>query len=328
MLGDGVLSKRTIFCMAISLLLFVAAIQADADSSSLFRIAETVQPVKNNNVRMVEEKVDIQVYGGWSVVRCEFVFRNESGKEQAVLMGFPASMIGIEDGEIDETTRLRDFKIYDDGVEKEAKLEKAQDESAEADGIAEWYTWDIHFQGGEERKIVNTYRTQNYDAPWGRSTGYILKTGAPWKGTIGKAVITFELMDIAPSNIYADNTSPKGYRTDKNKVIWEMEDFEPTENIYLEMSGYQSIYNIVNWRNEDKFRNERKQIEQAELLFMNGNEKESLNQINLLLQQGIYAEELYFCLLNYYHKQGDIDGFIRTLKDEMQNHIGFGFYWL
>lgn len=143
--------------------------------------------MQNNNVRMIEEKVDIQVYGGWSVVRCEFIFKNESSREQEVLMGFHASMIGVEDRMIDETTRLGNFKVFDNGVEKEAALEKAGGESTEADRIEEWYTWNIHFQGGEERKIVNTYKTQSYNAPWGRHTGYILRTGAPWKGTIGKA---------------------------------------------------------------------------------------------------------------------------------------------
>lgn len=311
------LNKKAVICMIITILIFIPAMYVNSDSSSLFRVAETVQPIQNNNVSMVEEKVDIQVYGGWSVARCEFLFRNESQEEQKVLMGFPASLIG-EGWEIDNTTKLSDFRTYDEGVEKEAKLEKAGDESIEPGGIAEWYTWDVQFQGGEERKIVNTYKTKNYDAPWGRHTGYILKTGAPWKGNIGKAVITFELMDIAPSNIYEEYTSPKGYKIDKNKIIWEMEDFEPSEDIIIEMSGYMSIYDLIHMRDEEKSMNVRKQIEQSRLLFMNGNEEESLKQINQLLQQGIYAEELYFCLLNYYHKQGDIDGFIRILEDEIQ----------
>ena len=309
--------KRAIFCMIVISFLFLGIIPADADSSSLYRKAGTVQPVQNNNVRMVEEKVDIQVYGGCSVVRCEFVFKNESDEMQNILMGFPGSLIG-EGMDIDETTRLRDFKVYDNGIELEAKQEKASEDSTEMGVIAEWYTWDVCFQAGEERKIINTYKTQNYNAPWGRHTGYILKTGAPWKETIGRAVITFELMDIAPSNIYEENTFPKGYRVDKNKIIWEMKDFEPSEDINLELSGYWPIYDILYGQNEEQRENAAKQIEQAKMLIINGNEEEGLNQSRLLLQQGIYAEELYFFLLNHYHKQGNIDEFIRILKEQIQ----------
>mgnify|MGYP001278006741 CR=1 FL=1 len=314
------MSKRVIFLIIIIMFLFLAVTFANADSSSLFRYGETVQPIENNNIRMIEEKVDIQVYGGWSVVRCEFVFRNESNERQRVLMGFPGSMIGVEaDYGIDETTRLKDFKTYDEGVEKQVKLEKADEKGASEDRIAEWYTWDVTFEAGEERIIVNTYKTQNYNAPWGRHTGYILKTGAPWKGTIGKAVITFELMDNVPSNIYKENTKPEGYRIEKNKVIWELKDFEPIEDINLTLEGYLSIYSMIYGQTDEYINNFSKQIEHAKMLYMDGKEEEALNQINGLLAQGVYAEDLYFCLLNYYHKNGDVEGFIKALKNQIQH---------
>jgi len=306
--------------MGLILFLLLQPVPANADSSSLYRYAGTVQPVQNNSVRMVEEKVHIQVYAGWSVVRCEFVFRNESLEAQNVLMGFPASMTGVgAERLVDETTRLRNFKTYDNGIEKEAKLESDGKDGKDPSDIAEWYTWNIRFQGEEERRIVNTYKTQNYNAPWSQKSGYILKTGAPWKGTIGKAVITFELMDNVPSKINQESTLPKGYRIDKNKVLWEMQDFEPVENITLELSGRIHIHDIILGQDEKQRNASQKQLEQVRALFMDGNESEGLRQANLLLEQGIYAEELYFSLLNYYNKQNDTNTFMRIIKEQAQH---------
>ena len=84
-----------------------------ADSSSLFRMAETVEMIENNNIRMVDEDVYVKAYSGISVVRCEFTFKNETEIEQQVLMGFPAVLFGAEvQDEIDETTRLKEFKTF------------------------------------------------------------------------------------------------------------------------------------------------------------------------------------------------------------------------
>ena len=313
------MNKKILLPVIVTVFLLVAAAEINADSSSLFRFGGTVQPIDNNNVRMAEEKVDIEVYGGWSKVRCEFIFKNDSGDAQNVLMGFPASMFGAEGEvpEIDETTRLRNFKAYDEGLEKRAKLEKSSSKNAQPGGIAEWYTWDVHFEAGQERKIINTYKIQNYSAPWERRTGYILETGAPWKETIGKAVITFELMDISPSNMYEEYTEPKGYKVDKNKVIWEMKNFEPKENVILAMPGYWSIYEMLYGQNEEYINNIGIKIEQARTHFIDGNEEESFRQARSLLDEGVYGEDLYLCLLNYYRRRGNIDGFIKILKEEI-----------
>ncbi len=311
-------TKTFFLFLLFALLLLSSARTVHANSSSLYRSAGTVEPVQNNSVRMVEEKVYIQVYGGWSVVCCEFIFRNESREARDVPMGFPASLVGIG-FEIDETTRLRDFRIFDNGMEREAKLEEAGTDSGKIGEVAEWYTWDVRFQGEEERRIVNTYKTQNYNAQWERGAGYILKTGASWKGPIGKANISFELMDIAPYRIDRERTRPHGYRVEQNRVIWELYDFEPTEDINLTLSGYIPISDLLLEReNVEQKEIIRKQLEQTRMLFMDGNEAEGVKQADLLLEQGLFAEELYFHLLNYYHKQNDVDTFTTLLKEQIQ----------
>lgn len=313
--------KGKVFFAGITVLFLLSFIKLPvyADSSNLYRSAGTIEPIENKNVTMVEENVYIKVFGGTSAARCEFVFKNDSTSEQDVLMGFPASRI-MEGSVIDETTKLSDFKVFENGEEKPAKLEKAKDisKTIQVGDISEWYTWNVHFKGGEEKRIENTYTAQNYDAPWARRVGYILKTGAPWKGNIGKATITFELMDISPAKINTEYTKPAGYRIEKNKVIWEYKNFEPEEDIGMTFDKGSSIVDAaLNGINETEKSDVSEMLQKAHTLFMADKYEEGLKILNSLTGNNIYNELVYFYLLNYYLKEDNEEMFIKTLKDEV-----------
>jgi len=62
-----------------------------------------------------------------------------------------------------------------------------------------------------------------------------LKTGALWKGNIGKADITVEFLPHPGVNL-ADIVGiiiPRGYSIKGNKVVWHFSDFEPDEDIRI-----------------------------------------------------------------------------------------------
>ncbi len=315
--------KKTLKGITVILLLvFFWSSIAYGNSSYIYRNAGTVEPMNNNDIRMVEENVHIKTYGGFSIARCEFVFKNESDNSQNVLMGFPALLMGVGSEE-DETTRVQEFKVYDNGVEIQAKLEKDAKTAAtqEYGDILEWHTWDVAFEGKEERRIVNTYTTQNYNAPWERRIGYIVTTGKPWKGTIGRAVITFELMDIPPSKLILDATSPKGFQVNQNKIIWEFTEFEPEENLVVTLEPGVPLFDLSLQDIKDESLRQQiyGEISQGIKLINEGKVEEGKVILTELLTQKIYCEPLYFALLNYYKNNDDLDQFIEVLKEQVIN---------
>jgi hypothetical protein len=155
----------------------------------------------------------------------------------------------------------------------------------------------VHFKSGENKKIVNTYITRNYNAPCERKTGYILTTGKPWKGNIGKAVVTFELMNISPVRIDKEYTLPSGYKIDSNKLIWQFNNFEPEENISVALKpGIPLINMSLNW-NDEKYKNDViEKVNQVHELFAAEKIEQGLKILNSLVDKGVYCEEPYFDL--------------------------------
>lgn len=65
-----------------------------------------------------------------------------------------------------------------------------------------WYTWEVHFQPGEIRRIRTTYWVKNLSWSNGEvMSGYIITTGSTWSGSIGHARITLEMQDVLPYEI-------------------------------------------------------------------------------------------------------------------------------
>ncbi|MCE5206561.1 MAG: hypothetical protein LLF80_10725 [Porphyromonadaceae bacterium] len=62
---------------------------------------------------------------------------------------------------------------------------------------------------------------------------YLLSTGAPWKGTIGKAEIIVNLKDIEMDSIVYKK--PDNCIISNGQLIWTFLDFEPTSNDDIEI---------------------------------------------------------------------------------------------
>jgi len=110
-----------------------------------------------------------------------------------------------------------------------------------------WARFPITFPIGEDVTVQVSYTLY----PSGRRPfggfEYIMETGAGWKDTIGKAVITVTLPDpVTAENVSLSGKSieglpisphPDSYQIDGNTIHWELTDFEPTAayNIYVEV---------------------------------------------------------------------------------------------
>lgn len=217
-----------------------SAVRSD-DSAMSVVSGGTVQPMGNHaSLRMEREAVDVKlgarVGNEWPVfVRCQFQFQND-GPATDVNMGFPEN--ADAEGEATATGRLRGFKSWVDGQPAEirhlASSTNPKDEFAPS--YKAWYVKRVHFDSGQARRVVVVYSARlgfsNSSAgPKGMvfRFRYTLRTGANWKGSIGKVVINVDAS--AAAKHYRIDASPPGYEAGRNKLAWTFRDFEPKQDI-------------------------------------------------------------------------------------------------
>lgn len=213
-----------------------------ADDTSLGRTPDGVYPIENTDIEMVDEIVDIYVEEG--KVECKFTFKN-IGNESKVLMGFPADLDELykesSPGEHKDGI-IKNFTAFDGEKELKVKLDNTSKiklkDSGEKNFYDKWYTFEVPFKKGETKIIQNTYEFTAPVCAVGPGlirTGYILDTGAAWKNTIGHAKVIFHLNGIEFTRIYSLFPFNINELTlDKDKLIFEKNNFDPDFNLELE----------------------------------------------------------------------------------------------
>ncbi|HPU41049.1 MAG TPA: hypothetical protein PKY26_01385 [Acetivibrio clariflavus] len=233
-----------------TLLIFAFFTATYADDCIVGRTPDGVYPMEEKDIVMVSEDIYYEVEKGF--VECNFVFKN-TGKAKDVLMGFPAKMESDSDNAIEERLYFKDFKTYLDDTEIPVNTEKGKKPVDLKDSTypyySEWYTFNVHFAAGETKNIRNTYKVESTLYSNGDIlSGYILKTGAFWKDTIGHAKVTFDLGNIKPyeiSRIFPFSMKYEG----ENKLVWERSNFEPEFDLEIMYNNYR--YDIDTLQNQD-----------------------------------------------------------------------------
>ena len=250
-----------IFAVIITIVFFGTIMLPDAsyaNDTSLGRFGETVNPINDDDIVMQSENIIVHVTEEKSRVEAEFVFINDSQEEKKVLMGFPSGELEQKSGDAMESFfdyKLYDFKTLVEGTEVDVKLEKGIEPKeklehgfydSDLSNFPLWYTWEVSFEPGEKKVVKNIYETKNTTNAMGMiQTGYVLTTGAPWKGKIENAKITFFIEDVKPYQF--DRIEPVCTTFEEGKITWEFKDFEPDSNISV-------IYNIrEKYMLEDRF---------------------------------------------------------------------------
>lgn len=212
----------------------------NADDTNLGRTPDGVFPFQENDIVMEAE--DITVDLDKNTVECIFVFHN-TGKDKDILMGFPGK---IRVNEYDDVfnagdLEIKNFKTYIKGkelpVSREKSLKKDELEHLNMQDYSEFFTFTVPFKADEKITIRNTYDfVPTYDSLGSVYCGYILETGAMWKGNIGSAKVTFKLGKIKPYHL--EKLNPGGFKFEGNNIVWTRNNFEPTYNLQLTYNGY------------------------------------------------------------------------------------------
>jgi hypothetical protein len=212
---------------------------------------DTVVPVNNNEIEMVNEVVKMRLdhsLNQW-FVDAEFVFRN-TGPEADVIMGFPDEIVKYN--EPGETTKfpittssgtyswtISNFStvVGDSQVMLEHKELSRQQQSfgVEGDGA---YIWKVHFKKRETKTVRNTYTVglgkreiTGYSMFKEFSFKYIVRTGARWKGKIEKASFYIDLYNTPYSPLFKFDPEPQS--VEKGVYCLQYENVEPDFDILV-----------------------------------------------------------------------------------------------
>lgn len=239
-------ARYFIVLIMVIVLLLLASSSAFADDTNLGRMPDGVFPIAEHDIAMQSE--DIVVDLDKNKVHCAFTFHN-TGAGKDVLMGFPGKLRDLEEDQSSEYADITidNFKAYLKGKSITVKHERSSSKndllSSETLKYSEYYTFPVSFKEGETLTVENTYDFYpTYDSMGYIYSGYVLKTGAMWKDTIGKARVTFKLGKIKPYNL--EELKWGGFRFEGDDLVWERSNFEPEYDLRV-------VYNT--WKYSKEF---------------------------------------------------------------------------
>jgi hypothetical protein len=203
---------------------------------------------ETTQVRMTYENVFMNIdVNGVARVDANFVMRNTGNKEESMEVRFPLySSIKNQPGDLKcgfagggqlTGSPIQDLAVW------------VWDKPQPVKTVVETMAWHV-FKGGPEvegEKVVmpcwgvfavvfppglDVPIEVKYTSP---SYSYILTTGAGWKGTIGQADITFRLPYEVVLGQSLDKCLPELCLLNGRDIQWKFNDFEPTENVSINM---------------------------------------------------------------------------------------------
>jgi hypothetical protein len=230
------------------LLLGIGNPPAVADDGAMYGVGGSLALMKGHpTVRMVSEEVKIRLPE--AEVEAQFVLRNE-GPATWVTIGFPETGGGADFPGTDQSS-FTGFRSTVDG--KPVRVSRVIE--SRGGGMSDYHFWwvkRVHFARGQTRVVVNRYTGElGFDSGGHRSFTYVLKTGASWKGSIGRARITCDVTGLkgaAPLTF-----RPEGGIRTGDRITWDLRDLNPNEDIDLYwLPGFHKVrVNGTNFRELD-----------------------------------------------------------------------------
>ena len=223
-------------------------------------------------VQMQQERIFIQLYKGFAVVKGTYVFKNTSNEYLQFKMGYPIN--GIYSGGENDLNQiildsLSQFKIKANNrwltLEEEKYTEintNAQNINAFSDN---WKVWQMLFAPNEIQKvevyfIVNTNEARirkGYNIEKRNAFIYLLESGSVWKNNIEKGEFYIQLMDgLTPENVQGiSNGFGFKFNTQYQIFAGQKTNFTPTpkDNLIINYSQFNenfSFEKVINQTNE------------------------------------------------------------------------------
>ncbi len=220
----------------LGLLVWLVPSAALADAAPVLAVGPGLQPVATTKVRLESERIELSISHRdyWDLsgaVRVQFHFMPTA--DETLEVGFPlwaGRQIDMNMGRLDE------FAVMRNGTALPYEERQVTFEGK----AAPWAMWKLHFQKDVPLDLEVTYRWSHLSLAGKRANApiylaYVLKTGAFWAGTIGRAeaVLTMD-RPIRAEDVLA---APAGWALKDGVVRWEWRDLEPDFDMELQVAN-------------------------------------------------------------------------------------------
>jgi len=222
---SGKRQKMSLFGLMVMAALSLPA-EITANGATFGGEGQVVYPINSNDIELSYEQIFMKFpEAGGIEADCYFHLKN-FGPDQEVQIGFP-------DNRSDWGEEIRTISVYDlnSGTSPQITKKKGKESSERV------FVWKTHFKSGE-KKLLNVkynFGLSYADGFPGCRFGYILETGAYWRGPIKKADIYIDFGDKIVRPVL--NISPHNYLYTGSRVEWHLENFEPQFNIQIEFGS-------------------------------------------------------------------------------------------
>lgn len=204
--------------IVISVLIILLGLYTKADIAPNPIRAKGITVFHPTDIRMIYEKVTVDLTLDSSFVHCYFRMHNE-GKATEILIGYP-NMSNYSNNNTQDL-KIAPLTVFENG-------RKLNDLLNNENSGRTWYLWETKFERNETKEIIVTY-----SLPHGTVKGnlyynfnYLLSTGAGWKGKVGYAEIIVNLKDFDKDLIL--KASPANFTLTTNQIVWKYKNLEPT----------------------------------------------------------------------------------------------------
>jgi len=227
-----------IICFSFSVQLFSNAAQPgiwEAGGTGTFSLLFPEDSLAFRKIRMEKEKVFIQLYRGFAVVKGQYWMYNDTDESIRIKTGYPVNsyyqsekrnrLAGVY---FDELYQL---KVHSEGQPVELLEQEIEQPEIFYQDISNWYVWVNEFPPRQSTLIEvyflvntnNSYILEGYSKDRFNAFIYLLETGANWKQPIGEGSVFVQLMDglelidvkgASPESIFSFNESEKLLRYD------------------------------------------------------------------------------------------------------------------
>lgn len=229
--------------------LFTSMTLSTANDGVMGVTPDGVYPIIQQDIMMQSEEIVIDCTTG--KVTCRFDFKN-FGAAQKVTIGFPARLNENVDDSLttEEDITVRNFTARDENGEIPVSLSDTipnppMDGFSGMEKYSKWYTFSVDFEENEIKTLYHTYDVQfSYYSNGEVIMGYVIETGALWKGPIGNSRVVFDFGDIplySITQVYPNNF----YKIEGHQLIFERSNFKPEGNLYVSIN--QARYDNLEW---------------------------------------------------------------------------------
>lgn len=209
-------------------------------------------------VQMQQERIYIQLYKGYAVVKGTYLFRNTTSEKLNFKMGYPVNGIYYGgDADLNQVTldSLSRFKIR----AKNEWLPLQEKPNAEYGNITNfsenWKVWDMDFAPNESQTvevyfIVNTNEAgvrSGYNYERKNAFIYLLESGSVWRNPIESGNFYLQLMDgLTPKDVQG-LSSGFGFRYNETHQLYSgtKTNFSPTRKDNLVVTYYERNEHFV-----------------------------------------------------------------------------------